>query len=152
MGSKGVGKLSSSQGYYFSRLSIRDGQNPCGQTRLVRRASAVLGLVGGLQSREARACGSRRWSLEFGVGAEVCRKFGTWDQNSGDLLYSVLIAIAIAFVSSVNCSVSATPSILIEESSSRCRKPLERCGSPLYLAAPFLPLWLRSNIHMYRHV
>jgi hypothetical protein len=78
---RGVGKLSSSQGYISRGVSIRDGQNPCGQTRLVRRASAVLGLVGGLWSRETRACGSRRWSLEFGRreadSAEVCRKFGT---------------------------------------------------------------------------
>lgn len=66
MGSKGGWKVVVVAGLYFSRRSIRDGQNPCGQTRLVRRASAVLGLVGGLQSRDHKVCVSQRRSLESG--------------------------------------------------------------------------------------
>jgi hypothetical protein len=94
--------------------------------------------------------GGRRWSLVFGVERRFAGSldFGTWDQNSGDLIYLVLIAIiAIAFASSVNCSVLATPSILVEEAVQDVAnhwKGAVACS----ILQPFLPLRLRSNIYI----
>jgi hypothetical protein len=70
-------------------------------------------------------------------GADSAEVFpNVWElgyQNSGVFDIFGLDCQSIVLIS------TSSRSILVEESSSRCRKPSERCGSPPCFAAAFLP-------------